>query len=310
MTTGQNTLRKMIALAAADDASVFARSADLLELALGKCARALFDIEANIIDGDNGQSGVTDFLAATPDPGLLYVISPPGGCAGLIWLDAVLVNALIELETRAPDDSVLRLARKPTLIDATLCGEFITHLLAAFSVEADKSVGHAVMPLHKIVRHETDARQLAFALERTEFHWIGGTMQFQGGIRGGRFQLALTQKTWAHGRSAAIPARDPVWDRCLAENLLGAAYKMQAVLETIELPLGRAMTLAVGDMLPISAAALSELRLVAPNNSVMFEGCLGQIKARKAIWLTGSPMSKGFGTPAPVPVALPTADGQ
>lgn len=310
MTTGQNTIRKMIALAAADDASVFAKSAEFLELALGKSARTAFDIEASINDAESGQSALAELLSAVPEPGLLYVISPPGGCAGLFWLDAVLVNALIELETRAPDNSVLRVARIPTLIDATLCAEFITQLLAAFSAEADKSVGHVVMPLHKIQRHETDARQLAFALERTEYRWVGGTMKFQGGIRGGKFRLALTEKTWAHGRSAATPVRDPVWERCLEANLLAAAYKMQAVLETIELPLGRAMALTVGDMLPISAAALSELRLIAPNGTTMFEGRLGQIKARKAIWLTGSPMSKEFGTQKATPAALPPADRQ
>lgn len=294
MGLGRDTFRKIIASSAEGESPAFAFAGKAISIALGKVARSMFDIDVAIDGAESGYCPQPELLRAAPSPGLIYLIEAGPNEKGLVWLDPLLVNALVELQTRAPDKSVLREARQPTLIDATLCGEFLSPLLQGFSGELNALLGETVVPKYKITRHEADARQLAYAIEPCAFGWLGGRIDFQNGLRGGGFRLALPQHAWLHPSDKTDGPRDPVWDRWLLENLLGAAYKMDAIVEVLEMPLSKALALQAGDILPISPAALSDIRLVAPNGRTVFEGRLGQVKAKKAVCLTGSPLVPGF----------------
>jgi len=310
MTVKTDVLRKMIALATAVESPVFAAADKVMAQALGKAARARYDIEAVLNDVQTGQSGLLDLLGTAPQPGLLMVIDTAHGDKGVAWFDPQLVNAVIELETGAPDDSVLLGARQPTRIDAALSREFLLPVLAEFANESNRQADEAILPDLRVGRHETDPQQLVYALETGIYGWVSGNFRFQDDIRGGGFMLALPMAVWAQGGGARPSAIDPVWHRSLAENLLSAPYRLDAVLDVIDMPLSRAMTLQVGDVLAVSGAALSDLKLMTLNGKVALHGRLGQMRAKKAVSITGSPLLDAANHPAVVPPMLTQAAAQ
>jgi len=288
MTAPNGTIRKMIAHATQVDSPVFAGAGPCLNAAIGQVALDGFGIQAQFGEQTTGHSSLPDLLSAAPNPGLLVVLKLAGGRQGLAWLDPLLVNALIEVQTRAPDKSVLKIPRKPTLIDIALCGPIVQTILAAFTREMNKVFGGSAMAAMSIERHETDARQLAYALPAGSYGWVEGTLQFQEGIRGGLFCIALPKTCWSQGGQTGPVAADPAWRSKMLAAVMAAPCRMDAVLDVIEMPLGRALGLRVGDVLPLSPSALSDLKLRAVDGQTVFSARLGQFKAKKAVCLTGS----------------------
>jgi len=305
-----SALRKMVAVGPTGLPPVLLAAAAALDLAFGKCSRTAHNIEAALADGQTGQDSLPDLLAAAPDPGLLLILELASGAQGLIWLDALLVNAVIEVETHAPDSAVLREARKPTLIDATLCRTYLGPILAEFIAQSRAAAGNSTLGPITIARHETDTDQLGYAMAATTYGWVEGRVDFQSGLRGGALRLALPLMAWGEDAGPKGAQNDPAWTYQLTQNVLSSPYCLMAVMEVIEVPLGRAMALKVGDILPISPMALSDLKLTAPNGKVVLEGRLGQYRAKKAISVTGAPMLPDFAAaqPSPTPKALTSFD--
>lgn len=240
MDSGTKTLRKMIARATTSDGaeSLQAMAADCFATAIGKAGRALFDVKAELADPEQVDLFLAELLASVKGPGLLVTFEIASQCKGLLSLDGLLVNALVELSVGASERSVLKDEREPTLIDAALCREFCECLLDLFPGELTKAAGKPVLPTLSYCRHEVDPGKLAFELAQGRHAKISGQIQFQGGLRGGGFVISLPLDAWNAPKNTERTAPDPVWSSALEENVAGAPLVMQANLETLPLPLG------------------------------------------------------------------------
>lgn len=288
MNNGAATLCKMMKRKSAGDSPALMQACPCLGLALGKITRQLFDVNVDFEPADGVELSLNAVLQAAPEPGLLVVIQTPDGRKGLLTLDGMLINALVELMTGASDRAVYKQARVPTLIDIALCKEFCTSLLDTYPGELAKGVGQVALPKLMWSQSEVEAVKLAFILENTPIRRMSGRVSFQDGLRGGELSLAMPVDVWAATGSIKPALQEDGWKAKLTENVLNSRLPLRANLETIEMPLIDALSLKSGDFLQISAFALSDLGLSSLDGQVLLHGRLGQENGKKAICVTRS----------------------
>ncbi|MFT4715346.1 MAG: flagellar motor switch protein FliM [Paracoccaceae bacterium] len=300
-----STLQKMMTRKTHAVSPVLAQVGSCFEMALSKAVRQLFDVNAGFEPADNMELLQKAVLDAAPTPGLLVVIKTPDGRTGLLTLDGMLVNALVELMTGASDRAVYKQARVPTVIDVALCKEFCGLLLKLFPNELAKVVGQVVLPNLTWSETEVEAVKLSFILENSAMLRLSGMVSFQDGIRGGEISLALPTSTWASGGDIKPAKQDNGWAKKLADNVLNTHLPLRANLETLHMPLSAALALRPGDHLAISSFALSDLGLSSLDGSVILHGRLGQENGKKAICVTRSASSSSQGPVLNLQPAMP-----
>ncbi len=282
MENGGATLRKMIDRAGEDDTPILSHAVGALDMALGKVAREVFDCDVVLKDGEVGQVTLKAMLDSAPKPGLLVIVKA-AGCMGILTLDGMLINGLVELMAGASDRAVYKQPREPTLIDIALCREFCDRLLAEFPGKLAALSGQNGICDLVWQDPETDASRLAFVLEDRPLVRLSGKVDLQNGLRGGDFSMSLPIEVWQNGGSKRTGAPDSGWCRDLARNVLASVMPLRANLDSIEMPLARVMALKPGDLLEISAFTLSDLHLVTLQGTPVLRGRLGQENGKKAI---------------------------
>ncbi|MCB1368703.1 MAG: FliM/FliN family flagellar motor switch protein [Rhodobacteraceae bacterium] len=282
MESGENIIRRKIA-AIGDGAAPPAGLLMALETALGKVAREMFDVDAAFEAVAPGDGDLASLLKTVPQPGLLMVLGTAGGAGGLICLDPLMVNAMVELMTGAGPKQVYRTPRVPTQIDAALCRDFVAALGRQLAIESQALPGAPMVPALSLTGHETDAARLAYGLAQGRYGMFSGKLAFQGGIRGGEILLALPLAMLGTAR-AVMPGGQ--WAAAMSAAVTGAPFAMRAVLDRVAMPIGQALDLKAGDLVPVPASALSDLTLESISGEVLFRGRLGQKDGRKAVCLT------------------------
>lgn len=256
-----------------------------LNQVIGRTAREMFDIDAKLEAQNQTQLTLNSMLDAAPDPGLLVVIKA-GSHHGLLMLDGLLVNALVELMTGAADNSVYKQARLPTQIDMALCREFCDQILTEFPGDFVNSGTKTALPKLFWASTEVKAAKLAFILKRCNYAVLSGQINFQDGIRGGQFALALPQDVWDGGQGIRANAVDPIWAADLAENVMVAPLTLRADLDVSRINLSKVLALKSGDILTFSEAGLSDIALTDGQGATVLRGRLGQSGGHKAIAVT------------------------
>ncbi|MFQ5438669.1 MAG: FliM/FliN family flagellar motor switch protein [Paracoccaceae bacterium] len=305
MEANEKTIRKMIAVAQDGGSGFGARLGASFDTALGKLCRDLFDVSAALKDQEQGELSREQILQAAPAPGLLVACRAPDGQTGLVGMDPMLVNAVVELTTGADEKSVCREARTPTAIDAALCREFFSGFLSIYPAEILQDAGFEALPPLEYLRHECDSAKLAYVLAETTYRQLSGTVSLQGGVRGGRLSLSLPKGMWRSEKRPQANNDTQGWSRQFRENVLNAPLTLRADLDPIRFALGAALGLQPGDNVPLVPEALSEVDLVTDSGIGLFAGRLGQSAGKKAIVLT-APSPPALRQPevvAPAPVA-------
>jgi len=292
---GDNALYRMVVPARDGPGRLAGHVHDALETAVGKAARSMFDVSASFRAQPASRLSRGDLLAALPQPLLAWPLPARRAPFGLLVLDALLVNALVELATNAPDTLVFRDRRNPTAIDAALCQPYCAQLLdllsGAFSDDTCLPDLPALSPEH----HETDQRRLTYQLDPGDHDMFSGEVTFQEGVRGGVMIVAFPVSFRKAPAADADPR--PGWKRALEAGVAMAPLALRADIEQIEMPLSRLLALARGDLLPISANALGDVSLVAGDGRILMKGKLGQKGRRKAIAVTENRLSPDIASP-------------
>lgn len=285
METNSQTLRKMIALGRGAPPAASVKVTTCAHLAIAKVGRRLFDVDAVLNDATQEDVEQKQMLKSAPVPGLLAVVGTADGRRGMVSFDGLLINAIVEIMTGAADGAVFREPRSATLIDAALCREFSEHFLNYFVSEVNADAGQTILPEISYLHHETEAEKLAFDLADTVHTCLRGEVQFQGGMRGGALLLALPAGMWGGDEVAHDTVKNTDFTRNLEKNVLESSLVLKANLDSFSLPLGQALALRVGDMLPVSASALSDISLVSEGGLQLLKGRLGQLHGKKAIMI-------------------------
>ena len=107
--------------------------------------------------------------------------------------------------------------------------------------------------------------------------------------RGGKIELLLPYATLEPVREILLQGflgekfgRDSIWESHLSHELLNTDVELEAVLDTITLPLGDTMKWRVGTQLMLNATPTSKVQLICGQQD-MFEGNMGRKGGRIAI---------------------------
>ena len=286
MEQAENALRKMIegGEAGGDPAPALLERA--LARALPRAARAIFGCACELGEAAQAEEPVESALAALPDPALIVLLGPgPDRPVGLLWLAPLLVNALVELATAAPDTEIYRIERPPTETDAALCRPFCEALLAELAGALPEALRPS-LPALNWQGHHRAAPPLALRLPGGACLRAGGMVTLQGGLRGGAAGLVLEAGLLRRTAPAPGGREDGAFAARLRESLCLAPLALRADLARIRVPLARALALAEGEVLELPAASLAEITLSGVTGPALLKGRLGQAAGMKVLTLT------------------------
>ena len=254
-----------------------------LDAAISRTARERFDVAAGIDITGFETLGPTEFVARLPGPAIHWPLRIADIGVGLLMIDSLMINGLVELATGAPDKLVFRDKRRPTEIDAALSLPFCKDFLATFAAELAQQRDLPQLPDVEFDDPETDPPRVELCLEKGAYDVIFGNVSLQEGLRGGAMVLALPGKFRrpSEGSSAVTG-----WARALEQNILAAPLCLRADIDRLSLTISSLLDLKPGDILPISPESLSAVTLCAGNGTILLRGQLGQKGAHKAVAVT------------------------
>ncbi|TCP38046.1 FliM/FliN family flagellar motor switch protein [Rhodovulum marinum] len=246
---------------------------------------------AVLLQGGNGRQG-------------LAVYSPELALALLEW------RLLGMLSAEAPE------ARPLTATDAAILADLTDPLLTRFGAAMAARPGCDWAVGYMQGATVEDPRHVPLILPSGGYHGFRITLRLGEAGRGGELFLAVPE---THAPAPPKPRKEegPPWPDALKVGVLGAELVLNAVLWRTRLPAAVVGRLKPGDLLPMPATALTEVRLEAPGRVTVAEGRLGQSNGERAIKIDGedgvlagfaAPAQAAPGLAAPAPMALAEAD--
>lgn len=288
-------------------------------LALARAARGQLDlaVEAGPVRAE--RLSLTELLDLPPERALIALLEGPREALGVLVLSAEVLASLIEAQTLGRVLSQPVVARKPTRTDAAMVADLIDAAL--------EELQQALLAEEDLVwtdgfRYSSvldGARPLALMLEDAAFKVLRCECELGGARKGG---LILALPAEGHGRrphrAAPLPGPDPAQEEqfsaALAQEVMEAEAELIAVLGRVRLPLSGALALRVGDLLPLTGAALDGVELTGRDGRGLAQGKLGQQRGMRALRLTETQGARGAGAavtvpqrPAEPPLPLPRA---
>jgi len=201
---------------------------------------------------------------------------------GVALFDVQFTAALIEAQTMGRVLVRPAASRMPTPTDGAMVADPLDRVLGLFETHARTVEGAETCFGMRFATPLGDGRAVMLALPDEPHVLTEFILSFGGTDRRGRLRLILPAKLVT---PALNSVGDPDWQDRIERNLLGAQADLTAVLTRLHLPIERVTNFRVGEMLPISAKALSQVALTTCTGTIVAQGRLGQAGGNKAMLL-------------------------
>jgi len=233
-----------------------------------------------------GSARFGDYLNSIPLPAMLAVFkAEEWDNYGLMVVDSSLIYSIVDvLLGGRRGTAAMRIEGRPyTTIERNLVQRLMTVVLTDLSAAFD--------PLSPVTfrfeRLETNPRFAAIARHANAA--ITARLRVDMEDRGGRIELLLPYATLEPVRELLLQmfmgekfGRDSIWEGHLTAELWHTDVGIQAVLDQIELPLGRILDLKVGDHIPLNRQTNSKIGLRC-GEVEMFRGLMGRRNGHIAV---------------------------
>ncbi|WP_430463995.1 FliM/FliN family flagellar motor switch protein [Tabrizicola sp.] len=261
-------------------------------LALARAARdqlkAALDVKSMMLS----RVSLAEVLELPPSLSLLAVLEGPGEGLGMLAIAPDLFPAMIEVLTIGRTQGAVAAPRKPTRTDAAMLAPMIDAALIDLEVGLAEEADLIWAGGWRYASFLDDPRPLGLMLEDISYRLLTAEVDLGHGARRGRLMLALpaegrgqAPKRHSGPASGDAVALGRAFADALADEVSQAEARLEAVLTRLCLPLSRVIGLAVGDVLPLSAAALDRISLEGVDGRQMAEGKLGQSRGLRAVRL-------------------------
>ncbi len=219
------------------------------------------------------------------DDDLLIILENDSGPCGLAAFGRDVVTGLIEVQTlgkvtRFPTDD-----RPYTPTDAAMMAPLLDAGLPRFASMLAGQPEMAHLNGYRFGAMVEDAQTAGLALDAEQYHAT-------------RFDVSLAQDTRSGQVLFLFPEPPKPDDTGKLQNtgkhegvLKLVPARMQLVLTRIHIPLDKVQALRPGDVLPISAQAMSSACLVGAGGHVVARGKLGQMNGMRAVRIGGTDKS-------------------
>ncbi|MBB34593.1 MAG: flagellar motor switch protein FliM [Hirschia sp.] len=221
-----------------------------------------------------------DYLNSIPLPAILAVFRARQlDNYGLITVDSNLIYSIVDVLLGGRRGTIaMRVEGRPyTTIERML----VTRLVEVILADAKKAFNPLTEVDFDLDRIETNPRFAAIAQPANAAILVRLRVDMED--RGGRCELMLPYATLEPIRKMLLQnfmgekfGNDNIWEGHLATELWNAESKLRVVLDEFTQPLGRMMSLEVGDTLLMNAAPNSQVSLMC-GDAALTEGQIGRI---------------------------------
>jgi flagellar motor switch protein FliM len=289
MADKQGVLRRKLA-AARPAETVGETGARAWRVAFARAARECIGLDMAVPVLRDDRRSLGELLDLVPDRALLAVLEGPEQGLGLLALSAEVLAAVIEVQTIGRVPATAPVPRRPTRTDAAMSVRLVDAALSMLETALATSPDLTWTAGFRYASFLEETRPLGLLLEDVPFRVLSCEVSMADGARDGRVLLALP----AEGRGprpadpppqGETPVTAQAWQAGLNGAVLGAEVPLDAVIARLRLPLGEAMSLEPGVLLPLRDGRLDGVTLVAPGGESVATGKLGQHRGMRALKL-------------------------
>lgn len=265
-----------------------------LRRALSRSADVLWDLTLGVPESEEIRIPHADLESRFAAGGLFLLLEGDDGQRGAAWLDLQLVAALIEMQTTGRVGPREAAARPLTRTDAAIAAPLVDSMLWRFAEQVTDR-GEAP-PRYRFGALIEDARTLGLSMEAAEFDLFAFTLDIADGAKAGAISVLLpVDPEEAAPEPDGTPRDGEAFG--LAECVLEAPARLDAVIARMTLPLQRVCRLRPGDQLPIVPDREMETRLEAAQKHLVARARLGRLNGMRAVRLA-APRHAGRATAA------------
>jgi flagellar motor switch protein FliM len=255
-------------------------------LALARATRDAMGLDIDFRQLSISRAGLAEILDLAPLHGLIALLDGPQGGLGVLMLGPVVTASLIEMQTLGRLAGQPSPPRKPTRIDAAMVAGVVDRALAGLDQSLAEEADRVWAAGFRYASYLDEVRPLGLILEEESYRVLLAEVALGGSDRTGPVILVLPatgrgERPEGPDRSDADAA--PLFTTALAAQVEQAECRLDAVIGRLVLPIGRILSLAVGEVLDLPQSGLDALTLEASDGRRIARARLGQNRGMRAL---------------------------
>lgn len=258
-----------------------------LRVTMAKVADSLMGLPVAVLSSTLQDVAGDEIESSLDDSTLLLLLDGPGGCAGAVRIEPVVVGALIQQQTIGSVSGSSDPERLMTRTDAAICAPVIDTLFARVAPILDDADERALIEGFCFGAKAQDARTLAMALDANTYTVIKLTLDIARGARQGEMVLILpTLEARADQQDAPDGVTGPDGETGksdMARLVMGLNADLRMVLCQLNLSLKNLNALKVGHTLALTPGAFPNVQITTSTGRVLGRGVVGHVDGVRAV---------------------------
>ena len=255
-------------------------------LALARATRDAMGLDIDFRQLSVTRAGLAEVLDLAPLHALVALLDGPQGGLGVLMLGPSVTSALIEMQTLGRLATQAPASRKPTRIDAAMVAGVVDRALAGLDQTLAEEADRVWAGGFRYASYLDEVRPLGLMLEEESYRVLSAEITLGSAGRSGPVILVLPA-TGRGERAEAGPGSTgdaaPLFTAALAAQVEQAECRLDAVIGRLVLPIGRILSLAVGEVLDLPNAGLDAITLETRDGRRIARARLGQNRGMRAL---------------------------
>ncbi|MEL6682343.1 MAG: FliM/FliN family flagellar motor switch protein [Pseudomonadota bacterium] len=275
-------LRRMVGQPQEDLADSPLTSSRAVRTALTKVAQDCAGLRVTVQSVDEQVQPLDDVLGDLTDELMLVGLERNGALVGLVAVDMQLRAAVVEMQTVESVAERPVEARPATTTDKRLCDPLLSGLLNALPQAVTGTEFEGWMDSAKPGSMLQSVRAAGLLLQDQAYRVLRVTADLGSGDRDGMiaFVLPVQSQTIQPVETHEVPND---WPGAFRAAVSEAAAVFEAELCKIQMPIGQANTLSIGDIVPLSGCTVASVKLRSLDGQAVRLARLGQSNGHRAV---------------------------
>ena len=253
-----------------------------VRLAMTRAAQNAVGLKLSVLSVGEDTLSLDELVEVLDDDLLMMTLMRRGQVGGLVACDYHFTAATSEIQTLGRLRAAVPEARRITGTDMALAEPVLEQALRELEETTPRTALDGWADGFAIGDRIPEVRRVPFDLSDVIYRLIRVSLDLGVEGREGILLLALPLQVQAIRRPAETR---PDWDKDFKAAVLKAPARLDAVLHKFQMPLSRATTLEVGQVVPLPGCTVGSVRLVAPDGKVVGRARLGQMAGQLAVRL-------------------------
>ena len=257
-------------------------SSRAVRLALAKSASDSVGLSLTVSSVIEDIVSIDDLLDQLDEGLMLVGLQCEGRVVGLLALDIQMRSAVVEIQTMGRLVARQAADRPPTATDKAMCEPVLSALLDALPAAVTGTNFDGWVDGLSLGGMIESTRAAGLTLDDGSYRALRMTVDLGVADRETYLLLALPVVT-AEEDVLPEPQQPVDWATALRGTVSAAPATLDAVLHRFKIPIGRAQSLRVGQLVPLPGCTVNSVRLTAPGGRAVASAKLGQAGGMRAL---------------------------